>query len=198
MAARTVSSVLAPVMLVADAMFIAWNWSIRPERGVFWIVAALTVAGMFAAWLRSRRYAHSGGARQRSAEAVLQAIVFGGLMLAIPLGLAAVSRLAAPERTDISHRAVMAILGAFFVATGNAFPKTLTPLAALRCDAAGVQAFQRFAGWTWVLMGLVFGAAWIVLPTSIADPVSTVALFAGMLIIAARVIRLRRSRPHAV
>ena len=31
--------------------------------------------------------------------------------------------------------------------TGNAIPKTLTPLAALRCDPARVQAFNRFGDW---------------------------------------------------
>jgi len=38
-------------------------------------------------------------------------------------------------------------------------PKTLTPLSAMQCDVASVQAFQRLVGWTWVLTGLAFAIA---------------------------------------
>ena len=60
----------------------------------------------------------------------------------------------------------MVILGAFIVATGNALPKTLTPLSVLRCDPAPAraQALHRFAGWAWVLTSPALSVAWLALP----------------------------------
>jgi hypothetical protein len=120
--------------------------------------------------------------------------VFAGLILVIVLSMKLATAMGVIEDADLSRRATMAILGAFFVVTGNAMPKTLTPLSALQCDAARVQAFQRFAGWTWVLTGLAFAIVWLVLPVDLAKPVSLVLLTSGMLAIVWQVVRLRRTR----
>ena len=77
---------------------------------------------------------------------------------------------------------------------GNGLPKMLTPLSVLQCDGARAQAFQRFAGWTWVLSGLAFATAWMVLPIGLAKPVSLVVLVSGMVIVVAEVVRMSRGR----
>jgi hypothetical protein len=113
-----------------------------------------------------------------------------GSQLATELGLGSEAAL-----DDLSKRMTMALTGAFFVMTGNAVPKTLTPLSAGQCaDPARAQAFQRFMGWTWVLTGLSFAAAWLTLPLDIAKPVSITCMFAGMAIVVTGIVRLVRSQ----
>ena len=120
--------------------------------------------------------------------------MFAGLILAISLGVKLATAIGAIENADFSRRATMVVMGAFFVFTGNAIPKTLTPLSALQCNAARVQAFQRFAGWMWVLTGLAFALVWVLLPLDVAKPVSTILLVSGILAIVSQMVRLRRTR----
>jgi len=92
----------------------------------------------------------------------------------------------------------MVLLGAFFVFTGNALPKMITPLSTLRCDAAKAQALQRFSAWAWVIAGLGFAYVWLVLPVKVAEPVSVVVLLGATLLIAVHTVRAcRPSRPVA-
>lgn len=86
----------------------------------------------------------------------------------------------------------MILLGLFFVYTGNAMPKMLTPLSALQCDPARVQAMQRFAAWTWVLMGFAYSTVWAVVPRNAAKPLATLIVLFGTLSVFARVLRLWR------
>jgi hypothetical protein len=116
-------------------------------------------------------------------------------MLANALSLKLAAALGAAARDDLAKRATMVILGAFLVVTGNALPKTLTPLLVLRCDAARAQAFHRFAGWAWVLSGLALSIAWLALPVGIAQKVTLILLPACILTIAWQGVRLRWSRP---
>jgi hypothetical protein len=171
-------------MVWVSGVLAAANWYLRPERSAAWAVSMLLLWCMALAL----RFA-SGAAAGPIRDGVLLA---GGVMtaslalkLAVGLGL-----LAEP---DAARRATMALFGLYLVFTGNAFPKTLTPLSRLRCDAARVQAFQRFAGWAWVLTGLAFSLAWLLLPIAIADRVSMWVLMSGILPIAARLVLLRFS-----
>ena len=123
--------------------------------------------------------------------------MFSGLILVISLGMKLALVLGAVKDADLSRRATMVILGVFFAFTGNGMPRTLTPLAVMRCDPARVQAFQRFAGWTWVLTGLAFAGVWLLLPLGLAKPVSVIVLMSGMLAIAAQLARLRTTRSRA-
>jgi len=98
-------------------------------------------------------------------------------------------------QTGLTWRAIMAILGAFLIFTGNGIPKALTPLAAMQCDAAKVQAFQRFGGWTWVLAGFAIIFGWLVLPIPMAQVVTGLVLPTAMILLGIQWMRLRRSRP---
>ena len=121
------------------------------------------------------------------------AIGFAGSIV----GIALLSRLAASlgwgHAAELSSRASMAVMGAFFVLTGNAVPKTLTPLAAMKRDPARVQAFRRVAGWAWVLTGVAYSLAWFALPTRLAVNATFLIVPAGMLVVALSWLRLRRS-----
>ena len=117
--------------------------------------------------------------------------MFAGAIMAFSLGAKLATTLGAVHDADLSTRVSMVVVGAFFMFTGNALPKTLTPLAALKCNPARVQAFQRFSGWTWVMTGLAYAIAWLALPIDLAQPVSLAVLMSGMLVIVAQIVRLR-------
>jgi hypothetical protein len=123
---------------------------------------------------------------------VRSAIVWATLIIAVSLAVKLVQALDAIDDPDASKRLTMVALGAFFVFTGNAMPKMLTPLSVLRCDGARTQAIQRFAGWTFVLTGLAFATAWLVLPPDVAEPVSVGFIVCAGLAVTTQVIRVRR------
>jgi hypothetical protein len=190
---RPISYFLAPALLVLIAVLTAVNWYLRPERvsnvaPVLLLLAIMTVA-FFLSLRRTREEV-----RRRAAEEIRRAIMFAGLIVVIPLSANLAAALGVISDVDLSKRVTMAIVGAFFVFTGNALPKTLTPISALQCDVAKVQAFQRLTGWTWVLMGLAYAIVWLVLPLNLAKPVSMALLLSGMLVVATQIIRLRRRR----
>jgi hypothetical protein len=67
-------------------------------------------------------------------------------------------------------------------------------VASLHGNATRVQAFQRVAGWTWVLCGLGFAAAWLALPIHAAWPVSVALVAAALIITIIQLLRLRKPR----
>jgi|SRR5579863_3607245 len=190
-ATQSLSFRLASSLLATSALLAVWNWYVQPQRASAWAVTLAMIAIMMLATLAGRR--SKSEASRRAADGITMGIVFAGLMLASSLGLKLAAALGATGHPDLAQRMLMVILGAFFTVTGNALPKTLTPLAA-KCDGARVQAFQRLAGWTWVLTGLTFAMAWLALPLDLAQPVSLVLLLGGMLIIVTQIVRLRRTR----
>lgn len=132
------------------------------------------------------------GTRQRRAEdSIRSGIVYSGLILAVSLA-AKVATTHSATSSHLALRLVMVITGAFLVSTGNAIPKTLTPLSVERCDPTRVQAFRRLAGWTWVLAGLVLAIAWLVLPVARAERVSFILIPAAVAVIVALLIRVTR------
>ncbi|HET9768227.1 MAG TPA: hypothetical protein VFS60_15340, partial [Thermoanaerobaculia bacterium] len=163
------------------------NWFLEPQRAVAW-GAALAFLGVMALAL------FGADRLSRAAEALRSGVAFGSLILVCSLGAKILAALGAMGSEEISHRVSMAILGLFVAFGGNALPKTLTPLTDLRCDPARVQALQRRAGWTFVLSGLAFSVAWLVLPIAAAEPVSICLLLGGTLLVAAQVARLRFAR----
>jgi hypothetical protein len=196
MRARPISDYVAPLLLVVSTALAAGNWYVQPARAAFWASTLLLIACMMLAFLVIPRLQQDETARNRAGHSIRSAVVFAGLILAITLGVKLAGAMGAIENADFSRRATMVIMGAFFMFTGNAIPKTLTPLSALQCNAARVQAFQRFAGWMWVLTGLAFALVWVLLPLDLAKPVSTILLVTGILTIVSQMVRLRRTRRH--
>lgn len=187
------SSVLAGTLLAAASALGALNWYVHPQRAAAWaaalaFLAAMALALVYAAWLARVR------PQSRAGDALRSGVAFGSLILVFSLAAKLLGALGALGSEDLSHRVSMVILGLLVAFGGNAIPKMLTPLADLRCDPARVQAAQRRAGWTFVLSGLAFSAAWIVLPIAVADPVSLCLLIGGTLLVATQVARLRFAR----
>lgn len=124
-------------------------------------------------------------------------LVFAGLMLVIPLGARLAARYGWVDTADFAQRALMASLAAFIVITGNTIPKRLASLACMNVEPARVQAFYRLAGWVWVLTGLAFGVAWILLPSGAARSATLVVVPVGITLIAYRWVRLYAARRPA-
>jgi hypothetical protein len=191
--ARPVSYYLAPALLLIAAVLASWNWYLAPERVRSWAAALITLAIMaLILWIATR-----GAPPRQDAFYIRHGIVFASLILAVSLSLKLAAALGASDDRELSQRLTMVILGAFFVFVGNATPKMLTPLSALRCDGARTSALQRLMGWTWVLTGLGFSVAWLVWPPEIAKPISVAIMLGGGLIVMARAIRLRRASRKA-
>jgi len=194
--AKPFSHFFAPTMLVLITVLAAMNWYVRPGHVAGSIVALLMVGGMALALLLVPRRLEDESARRHAAASIRSGISFAGSIIVLSLGLKLATVFGTARSVELSWRGIMAILGIFFVFTGNAIPKTLRPLAGLPEDAARVQAFQRFVGWTWVLTGLAFAIAWLVLPIKLAEPLTFILLPGAMLLIAVQVVRLRRAREH--
>lgn len=124
-------------------------------------------------------------------------LVFAGLMLMIPLGVKLAGRYGWVDAADYTQRALMASLAAYIVVTGNTIPKRLASLACLNVEPARVQAFYRLAGWVWVLTGLAFGLAWILLPSGAAGSATLVIVPFGIALIAYRWLVLYAARRPA-
>jgi len=187
---------LAPILLVLGTLLAAANSYLRPDRAVPWIVSMLLLGVMAMVLAVVTRGSSDDVARRRAAESIRSAIVFAGLILVFTLSVSLINAIHATGNRDISERVTMAIMGAYLVFTGNIIPKTLSPLSTVPGDTARVQALQRLAGWTWVVTGFIYAIAWLVLPWSLAEPITFVLLPAAMLLILVQLFRLRRARQH--
>jgi hypothetical protein len=175
-------------LMMLTAALVTWHWSVRPDTGVAWAATIATLLVMGAALLWSGRQPTRDTGQ--AAGAITNAVLFGALILACPLLVKTAGVALQLDHAEWSRRATMALSGGFLAALGNAFPKTLTPLAALHCNPGTVQAFQRFAGWTWVLTGLSFALVWMVLPIDLAKPLSVAIIVCGMVLVVAALVRL--------
>lgn len=168
------------------------NWYLAPASVWRWTTALLFLAVIaFISWRAGRPVsaAHAHAVRQIQNGIICAALIMvGSLAVKMAYGLGVL------HDTEVAQRMTMVVLGGFLVLTGNALPKTLTPLSQQRCDGARAQAMQRFIGWTWVIMGLVFAGAWLILPAGIARPVSMAVMAAAAIVIAAQIVRPKRNR----
>jgi hypothetical protein len=188
----------AALPLVGIVLALA-NWNARPEAAWAWTAAVL----MFVVMVIVRHFSQLAFRRSskdvasvRSFTSVNSAVVFGALMMVIPLAVTLAYTYGLVDDPDGGKRAAMIILGAYLAATGNAIPRMLPPVSSMQCNGARVQAFQRFAGWTWVLGGLGWATAWLALPIDAAGPVSMAAVVAAMIVTIGQLLRLRRSRQN--
>lgn len=107
---------------------------------------------------------------------------------ALFLGATAALRWLSPAYIDagLGHRLIGIMMGVLVVVYANAVPKTLIPLAALRCSPAADQAVRRFIGITMVLGGVGFVLAWIVAPIDVAHVYAMAALGTALLLVVLR------------
>lgn len=179
-----------PAVMAIGTVLTAWNWYLQPDRATAWS-AALILFGVMAVVLAvARVMSRAEDRRRQTADSLATATVLAGLMMVVPLCMTVIKMLGGIDTSEASQRLTMVFVGLWFVATGNMLPKTLRPLAALRCDGARIQAAQRAAGWAWVLTGLAYSSTWIWAPLALAKPLSMTVLVVGTLAGATQFIRL--------
>ena len=176
------------------------NWNARPDAAWAWAAALVTFVVMIAVRHGSQvalRRSSGEASSVRSFASVTSAVVFASLMMVIPLAVTLAHAYGVVDDPDSGRRATMIIFGAYFATFGNTLPRMLPPVSSMHCDGARVQAFQRLAGWTWVLCGLGFATAWLALPIDAAEPVSLALVAAAMIVTIVQALRLRKLRQHA-
>jgi hypothetical protein len=195
MALNRISSRSVSVLLLVGIVLALANWNARPDAAVAWAAAIGMFLVMVAVERRSQLTFRSPGdaASVRSLASVTGGVMFGGLIMIIPLAVTLAHVYGIVGDPDSGRRLTMIVLGGYLVVMGNALPKQFATPSSTQCgDGARVQAFHRFAGWTWVLCGLGFTSAWLALPIDAAEPVSTALVATAMIVTIVRLLRLRR------
>jgi hypothetical protein len=198
MAAKPIWNYISPALIALNTLLLAGNWYLQPQSARGWFVVLFLLIGMTLALVLVSREPKEEAARRGAGRSVRSGIVTAGLILVISLGAKLAVALGAVHYGDFSLRVTMAIGGAFLAVTGNAIPKTLTPLAAQHCDPAKVQAVQRLAGWIWALAGLAVAIAWLTLPVNLAEAMSFLLLPGAILVTVGQAVWLRRAKPSAL
>ena len=193
---RTVSA----LPLIGIGLALA-NWNAKPAAAWAWAAAIVILVVMVAVQRRSQ-LALSRSPRDAASvlgvESVAGAVVFGALMMIIPLALTLAHAYGLVDDPDSGMRRTnMIMVGAYLAVIGNAMPRMLPPTSSMPCGGARVQAFQRHAGWTWVLCGLGYAMAWLALPIDAAGPISMALVATAMIVTIVQLLRLRKPRPHA-
>ena len=127
-------------------------------------------------------------------------LLSAGLFLIVTLLLVLAQR-AELIGPDIKERGMGVLIGLYFIVIGNYMPKTLGPPTGERCTTTGKQALQRFSGWVFVLMGLGYAFAWLVLPVDQAGTVGKFVVAPAVVLVAGRMAWLyftcKRVQPSA-
>ena len=190
---------VAWALLAVGIVLALANWYTKPQSALAWAFA-LALFVVMAAALRWSRVAVSRwtieGNAARGVEQITTAVIFAALMMGIPLALTLARAIGYVDSFDVARRSTGVLTSLFLVMIGNVMPKNLPPLSS-GCDGARQQAFQRRAGWTWVLCGVVSALGWMTLPIDLAE-VAAVALVvtAITVTIAHLVLLVRRARPN--
>lgn len=193
------TSLLAPWITVLVLACSAFLWVLRPEGRWAWLAAALVLP---AGWLGLllRRRAGALAADSPGVEGVRTAITLGGVVLLAPLVLTLAAELGWVEpatRAGAAARLPGVLVGLVLAGYANVLPRRLTPLAARGCAPAEVQAYQRFAGWVFVLAGLASAVVWLTAPIGRAALVSVFVVGTGLLLVVLRYLRLASRRVPA-
>jgi hypothetical protein len=194
---NSILSKAASALTAVGVVLVVANWYAKPEAGFAWAAPLVMFAVMFAVLRLSRpalRRAMVNATALRSVDWIATGVVFGALMMGIPLALTLARSFGVVDDPDLGRRSTGVLTGVFLMMLGNVMPKTLPPLSSMACDGARVQAFQRFAGWTWVLCGLGSAIGWLALSIDVAETATMVLVVTAMVVTIGQILRLRRPR----
>ena len=184
----------ASALTAVGIVLVLANWYARPEAALAWTAVLAMFAVMIAALqLSGRAVRHSTATAVSGLDRIPTAVVFAALMMGIPLALTLARSYGLVDVSDnVDRRSTGVLVGAFIVMIGNVMPKNLPPLSS--CDGARQQAFQRLAGWTWVLCGLASAIAWLTLPIDSAEIATPVLVVTALAVTIVHLLRLRKPR----
>lgn len=188
---------VASALIAVGVVLVMANWYAKPEAAVAWTAPLAMFAVMGAALRLSRlalRRSTGDAAALRSSDWITTGVVFGALMMGIPLALTLARSYGLIESSDVGRRSTGVLTGLFLMMLGNVMPKNLPPLSSMRCDGARQQSFQRLAGWAWAICGLGSAVAWLALSIDVAEMATTALVVAAMVVTIGQLLRLRRPR----
>jgi hypothetical protein len=130
---------------------------------------ALATAGMGVVLL------FGGAYLSRANKKLAQAMAFAGFIIAVSLAVVLLSHAgwASAYVAELSKRSMGVLMGAMVVFFANAVPK--------QTGSARRQSALRVCGWSLVLGGLGFSAAWLFVPFAYADIVAMALLASSLL-----------------
>ena len=194
----------ASASIAVGIVLVLANWYTKPDAALAWMAALAMFAVMVVAlrWSRLAVRDSTGKATAVSGlDRVPTAVMFAALMMAVALALGLASWYGLVDGSDVGRRSAGVLGGALIVMIGNSMPKNLPPLSS-GCDGARQQAFQRRAGWTWVLCGLASAIGWLALPIDSAEiaaivlvPTALVVTIGHLVLLARRAGRPRTNSP---
>lgn len=174
----------------------ALNWRVAPEFALKWIVLMLVFPLIHACALTLSRRVAAGDDALRH---IRNGLAMAGALIAAALAFKLARAFSfADGDGDGALRAFGAAYGVILAMIGNRLPKILSPLTEQRCAPAAAQSVQRFSGWTLMLAGLAYAAAWLALPVAQAGGTATAICFFAVLLVAARLawaMRCKIARP---
>lgn len=161
MGERTNYTVLTAVTSLTAIVLATANWLYEPDRALIWglLIVSLFI-GAAAPSILFRTNTKRGAFSRRKIE---RALCWASLLLAGVLGFALLKETGVLTN-NVSKRSAGALIGIVLIVTGNSLPKYITPLSMRACSPARATATERFAGWVFVLGGLVYVAAWVFAP----------------------------------
>ena len=147
MALSWISSRIGSVLpLIAIGLALA-NWNAKPAAAWAWAAVIVISVVMVAVQRRSQlAFSRSPGdaASVLSVESVAVAVVFGALMMIIPLALTLAHAYGLVDDPDSGMRRTnMIMVGAYLAVIGNAMPRMLPPTSSM---PGGGPEYRRFSG----------------------------------------------------
>ncbi|WP_339914515.1 hypothetical protein [uncultured Brevundimonas sp.] len=161
------------------------NWVLEADKAGAWIAA---MGGMAAIWIavflmeRGRSFSRYTDSERRYFR---MSVMVGGLMLAGSLSVSLAETLGIADG-PIVQRGLGIGIGLVLILIGNVMPKVLGRRGEGSCPSERSESMKRFAGWALVIAGLVYVAAWFVLPVPLAGGVATAATALALGLIIAR------------
>jgi hypothetical protein len=118
-----------------------------------------------------------------------QGLVVAGLFLQTAIVL----RDVVPEHLsrEASQRLLGVLMGSVLLVYANRAPKTLSPLAGMRCNPVVEQELRRFVAWSLTLGSVGYIAASLLAPFESAAMLATSILGASMLLVIVRITSIR-------
>jgi len=182
MTQRRLHYIIALITLLVTGLGIS-NWYFNPEKVIGWSIGIgfMLLGWVIVALILSKRPLSTFGKDERRYFSA--SIIAAGLIIATAMGLKLLANLTTLD-LSLVERFWGVTMGAVLIVMGNMMPKILSPLTHQHCAHRKAQSVQRFAGWSFVLAGLAYAAAWLVLPEQQAGTVATlICLFSVILVI---------------
>ena len=125
---------------------------------------------------------------------IAQDLTLAGLLLGLSLLAVFARKLGLVEDPALGIRLVNVLIGLILARYGNEVPRKLVRYEPNSDRPARRQACLRFCGWAFALGGLLYAAAWILLPLGSAAFWSMVPLAVALLAVGARIVLFKRRK----